>query len=422
MHVKSPLLAVSGGLDSMVMLHQMVSKYGNANIHVAHVNFQLRGTASDEDEEYVKEVCSELEVPCFTIRFDTLTYAAEHGIGIQEAARELRYDWFFQVMEETGCDALATAHHQDDSTETFFINLLRGSGPKGLSGIQEDHERRIIRPLLHIDRKAILEYAKEHDIKWREDSSNQKGYYLRNRIRKELIPLLGELRTGFQKAMIRNMDIQASMDAFLEDAAMIYAKTHIEDEGNSIRIQPDGMAHEELMLNTLLRPFGFSEDQISSILETEASGKQVISSSHVMTSHRGGILLDELKVFPQGPWEIRADLKHEIPFTISIEILDKQPDSWDESKQVAYLDMEDLIFPLELRVWQEGDRFRPLGMTGSKLVSDFLIDEKVPLEEKKRVLVILNKGEIIWLVGHRISENLKVSVGTKKILRVSLED
>jgi tRNA(Ile)-lysidine synthase len=359
-----------------------------------------------------------MNVSCSSKKFDTENYAAEKGIGIQEAARELRYAWFFEVMKIKTCSHLATAHHQGDSIETFFINLLRGSGPRGLSGIQEDEQRKILRPLLDMDRAAIEAYAAEHQVLWREDISNASTKYMRNKIRHELIPMMSTMRPGFEKVMMRTMDIQKSLDALLQDASEVYRKNHFETDNETTRITIDSSPQEKLLLYQVLSDYGFNDVQLENILTSNQSGKQVISLTHVLTSHRGGLLLNPIKEYPSGTWEISEDLNtDELPFPLEFWRMEKAPESFDTNPKMAYLNVSKLKFPLKLRPWQEGDKFKPLGMKGSKLISDFLIDKKVSLEQKKKTLVLVSGEKIVWVVGHRISEDFKCE-GDRSILGI----
>ena len=414
------LLAVSGGLDSMVMLHRMHAEYGAEQIRVAHCNFMLRDEESDGDEELVKSVCARMNVSCDVKRFETRAFASSQGLSIQEAARELRYAFFFELMNTHGCTHLATAHHQDDSVETFFINLIRGSGPRGLAGIKEDEERAIIRPLMNMNRTSILAYANENNISWREDSSNAKSDYLRNKIRHELIPKLSGWKPSFHSVMMRNMEIQKDLDSLLKTSSEAYRKSHFHKDGESTRISPDGSEHEGLFLRTLLTPYGFNDAQLTAMLNSSQSGKQVYSSDHVLTSHRGGFLLDAIQEYPDGTWEIDEELNsNEMPFPIHFEFHFAPPENFDPDPKIAFLDASRLTFPLTLRPWKDGDKFKPLGMKGKKLISDFLIDEKVSLEEKKRTLVLLSDEKIVWLVGRRISEDFKCLPSTNRIIQLS---
>jgi tRNA(Ile)-lysidine synthase len=401
----------------MVMFHYMIGQRGSGNLAVAHCNFQLRGNESEKDEQFVFSICQKYGVECYSDRFQTQDYAREHGIGIQEAARDQRYDWFFKLKKDNRFDFIATAHHLDDSIETFFINLLRGSGPRGLSGIQNDETRGLIRPLIKWSKKDIEDYAERHQLKWREDSSNASVKYMRNQIRHQIIPKLNEIRPGFGGVMQRNMLIQREISSMLESQAQKYRSQCFLQEGDHIRIVLDEREGQRLLLRIALAEYGFSDTQLDNILTSIQSGKQVISSSHVLTSYQSGFLLNELKEFPSGPWVIEEslDVSH-LPIDMEITLLDSPPEQFYPDPNVAHLDIDSLRFPLMIRRWRDGDRFCPLGMKGEKKVSDFLVDEKVPLQEKKKTLVLESDGVIVWIVGHRISERFKVSSDEKKVL------
>ncbi len=396
----------------MVMLHRMNEVHGNKVLAVAHCNFQLRGSESDEDERFVGTICQNIDVTFHSRSFPTSDYAAEEGLSIQEAARELRYAWFFELMSTHQYSAVATAHHSDDSIETFFINLLRGTGPKGLSGIQEDKERQLIRPLMDMDREDIMAYARSHGIKWREDHSNASMTYLRNAIRHELIPTLQVLRPGFKKVMQRNMAQQKALSSLLDKAVEDYETHYFQKEGESIRISIQRKETDGLILTQALRPYGFTPDQVENILVTTESGKKVLSISHVISTDRGDLVLSPLSETPEGPWSISESLDTSaLPFELEVTPLRELPKSLDRDDHVAYLDPEKLQFPVEIRVWKDGDRFRPLGMKGSKLVSDLLTDLKVPLHEKAYTYVLLSGEEIAWVIGRRISDVFKCREG-----------
>jgi tRNA(Ile)-lysidine synthase len=411
------LLAISGGIDSMVMLHRMNEVHGNKALAVAHCNFQLRGSESDEDERFVGTICQNMDVTFHSRSFPTSDYAAEGGLSIQEAARELRYAWFFELMSTHQYSAVATAHHSDDSIETFFINLLRGTGPKGLSGIQEDKERYVIRPLMDMDRAAILAYAQKHGITWREDRSNASKAYLRNAIRHDLIPLLEEMRPGFKKVMKRNMAEQKALSSLLDRAIETYRSKYFQEDAGTIRIAIQGLDTDNLILTHILRPYGFTPDQVANILASSESGKQVKSTSHIISSHRGGLLLSPLTAAPKGPWFISETLETaDLPFELDLQYLIESPKSIDPDRHLAYLNEKTLVFPLTVRKWEDGDRIQPLGMEGTKLVSDLLNDLKVPLHEKDCTYVLLSGNEIAWVIGRRISDVFKCEQGNPTLL------
>jgi tRNA(Ile)-lysidine synthase len=414
---KRILLAISGGVDSMVMLHRMLAIHGNKALAVAHCNFNLRGKESDEDEAFVRAACKQLDIPFYCKRFQTTEYSSEKGLSIQEAARELRYQWFFELMRGHDLSALATAHHTDDSIETFFINLMRGSGPRGLSGILEDEKRHIIRPLMDMDRAAIHAYAQEHGITWREDRSNASTAYLRNAIRHDLIPLMEEMRPGFRKVMKRNLAQQKALSSLLDKAIESYRSKSFQEDSGTIRIEIQGLDTDGIILTNILRPYGFTTDQVENILDSSKSGKQVMSTSHIISTYRGGLLLSPLTEAPSGPWLISEDLQTaDLPFELELQHIEEPPKTIDPDRHLAYLNVAELAFPLTVRKWKDGDRFRPIGMNGSKLVSDLLNDLKVPLHEKVNTYILLSGNEIAWVIGRRISDVFKCEQGKPALL------
>ena len=404
------LIAVSGGLDSMVLLHRLQLEHGVGRIGVAHVNYGLRGEESDGDEAHVRVYCSSHGIRFHVKRVEMEKETEARSEGLQEAARNVRYEWFFDLMEEYNYGYLAIAHHSDDAIETFFINLLRGSGPEGLSGIQEDEERSIIRPLLDMDRVAIQSYAEEHGIQWRRDSSNDKPDYLRNRIRLELLPLLNELRPGFDKAMRRNMKIQCELAGILDTRVEAYRETQVRKENERLRIVTTGEQGEASLLHQILRPYGFSTTQVWDITEPGQSGRQIFSTSHMVTSHRGSLILDPLVSADEQVVISSIEEFENYPVIQRAELLSEAPQDFDPDPKIAHLDA-DLPFPWTLRPWRAGDRFQPLGMQGTKTISDFLTDLQMDRVQKAQTLVLIIEGRIAWVLGLRISEGHKAIAG-----------
>jgi tRNA(Ile)-lysidine synthase len=413
------LLAVSGGLDSMVMLHQMLCKYGKDDIAVAHVNFQLRGLESNADMNFVQLACKEVGVQFYCERFDTNQYASDHKLGTQEAARNIRYNFFERLRKEHGFMVVATAHHQNDSIETFLINLMRGSGPEGLSGIQDVPERGIIRPLLHMKRKEIESYAKKHKVLWREDASNTSSKYMRNRVRHEVLPLLRDVRPGLEKALARNMEIQAELSNLLEEQVLSYQAGCVHQQGAKQCFELDGRSGLNLILGRILAGFGFNYTQVKDLLACQESGSYVSSESHILTFHKERLELTAHHTSVGGPWFIQEDLESShIPISIRFESLKDVPATLDLGSSVALFDLEQLVFPLTIRAWSPGDKLQPLGMSGQKKVSDLLNDIGLSIEDKKGVYVMESAEDIIWVIGHRVDERYKVRSNSKALLKV----
>lgn len=391
---------------------------------VAHCNFQLRGEESDLDEKLVKSTCEELKVTFHKIRFDTKKHARELGISTQMAARDLRFAWFESLCDEFQYDKIVLAHHLDDSIETFFLNLSRGTSLKGLRGIQPENNR-LVRPLLAFTKNEIIQYAKSEGLKWREDASNQETYYKRNLIRHELLPVLKKLNPDFEKVMNENLEklayrfqtSQKYYDGLIKDLVLPF------ERGVKLDIKSVLQKCENPYdLYEVLRDFHFNYATIQDLylsMEVKSVGK-------IFKSEEYQLLLDreELVISANKPKEIpMADLKVDsIDDRLTIgnqayRISKLDIDHWtlDTNSKNGAFDYDKLQFPLTVRSWQVGDHLQPIGMKGRKLVSDLLIDLKVPLTEKAKVFVLLSGEKIAWVIGHRISDKFKVTRHTKKV-------
>ncbi|MBT3872414.1 MAG: tRNA lysidine(34) synthetase TilS [Flavobacteriaceae bacterium] len=416
---KKILIACSGGLDSVVL--SRLFKELNYNISLAHCNFSLRGKESDEDEKFVISLAGMLSIPVFNKKFNTKAYKIKHKLSTQVAARKLRYQWFDEVCAGHSFDYLATAHHLDDDLETFLINLSRGTGLKGLTGIPVMNDK-IIRPFLNFPRADILYYAKEKNSTWREDSSNQTTDYLRNKLRIEVIPRLKEvdlnLLNGFQQTQ-KNLNESASLvnDYMALIKNLIVNKT---DEGFEIDIfKLQELPNTNALLYELLAPFGFTAwNDISNLLVAQ-SGKQIFSETHRIIKNRTSLLLVENNlVQDQETYLIKeSDKRIDVPINLKIEQVEKTS---DYIPGIVYLDAQKLKFPLQLRKWQEGDLFYPFGMTGKKKLSKFFKDEKLSLLAKEKTWVLTSSDDIVWIVGIRADHRFKVESQTKSILKITL--
>ncbi len=415
------LLAVSGGIDSVVMcelFHQAKIKFA-----IAHCNFQLRGKESDEDELFVEQLSEKYNVPFHTIAFDTKQYAKKNKISIQVAARELRYNWFNEIADNFNYDCIATAHHQDDSIETFFINLLRGTGIRGLHGILSN-QNNIIRPLLFAGRKGIESFAKQNKLKFREDSSNEEDKYTRNKIRHHLIPLLREINNHSEKNILLAMEhLKQVEDIYSQSVQKKRSKVTI-NKGGITTISIAGLKKLEPLsayLYEFLQPFGFNGAVVNEIidsLDTSVSGKQFFSTTHRLIKDRSYLFIEEKKSKKNQSIEILKNSKTVI-FDLSSLRLKSIKRTKDYSiifkKSVAQLDYDKLVFPLTLRKWEKGDFFYPIGMKGKKKLSDFFIDQKLSLIEKEDVWVMLSENKVAWVVGYRVDDRFKITDKTRKI-------
>ena len=416
---KKILIACSGGLDSVVL--SRLFKELNYDISLAHCNFSLRGKESDEDEKFVILLADKLSIPIFNKKFNTKAYKIKHKLSTQVAARQLRYQWFEEVCTEHSFDYLATAHHLDDDLETFLINLSRGTGLRGLIGIPLINDK-IIRPFLNFPRADILQYAKEKNSPWREDSSNQTSDYLRNKLRIEVIPRLKEvdhnLLNGFhqtQKYLNDSMALVNDYMALIKN--LVVDETEDGFEIDVLKLQD--LPNTNALLYELLAPFGFTAwDDISDLL-TAQSGKQIFSESHRILKNRKSLLLVENSfVHNEETYTIKeSDTVIDTPINLKIEQVDKTS---DYTPSIVYLDLQKLNFPLQLRKWREGDSFYPFGMKGKKKLSKFFKDEKLSLVAKEKTWVLTSGNHIVWIVGMRSDHRFKVENQTKKILKITV--
>lgn len=414
------IVAISGGIDSVVLGHLCHNL--KLNFALAHCNFNLRGEESNADEDFVLELAEQLDVEVFIQNFGTEAYANENKCSIQMAARELRYDWFSELAEQLQFDYILTAHHADDNLETFLINFTRGTGLNGLTGIPVVNEN-IVRPLLSFSRENIEAYAKENNIKWREDSSNTSRKYLRNKLRHEVVPILKEINpqilNSFQSTIDNLNDTADIVDESLNAVAK-RAITTIDDKGISYKVSEfKKVNNPKAYLFEMFKDYGFTEwNDVKALLGAE-SGKQVLSNSHRLIKHREHLILTEIKSKkPQSITIKEADALVETEIgSLNFKIVNSVS---EVSKHITYLDKDKLVFPLELRLWKEGDYFHPIGMKGRKKVSKYLKDEKLSLVEKENIWLLTSNNEVVWVVGKRADNRFRVAEATNNILKIEL--
>lgn len=415
------LLAVSGGLDSVVML-DLLHRLGY-DLEVAHMNFSLRGEESDQDEVFVRNLCERLKVKLHVKNVDTLKMQADEKISIQMAARKLRYDWFQELREENKLDYLLTAHHADDSIETVLINILRGTGLSGLKGIV--HNDIAVRPMLCFSREEIHNYAKANHIHWREDSSNAKEDYLRNKLRLTIMPQLDKVAHQWRANVLKLSDDIVTSEKILEkhfndDISVIFSN-NIYDV-LQIKNREDG----SWLFRKSLLTFNFSHGLIDDIIlniDTQA-GAIFSSTTHRLIKDRNVFILEELhhsasseEIIIDSDLSIKNNTKHEI----GIQLLDIKERPAKIQKNEIYLDFEKLDFPLIIRHWEAGDWFIPLGMKGKKKLSDFFIDEKFSIQQKENTFVLVSGNIIAAILNNRVDERFKLSESTNKILKVNIK-
>ncbi len=414
------ILALSGGIDSMVLADLLLK--AKVEFVAAHCNFHLRGEESDGDEKFVRDYAERNGIQCFVKHFETEKYAAEQSISIEMAARDLRYAWFEELRQQLGYDKIAVAHHADDQAETFFINLLRGAGLNGLKGMKPQNGV-IIRPLLWASREQIRKYAVENQILWREDHTNAESVYLRNKIRNQLLPAFDELHAEARQGLYKSLEHLAAENELYRELLQEKLGQIIEYNGDIQRIPYSAFLIQHSSFQLLfewLRQYGFNTDQCHFIYDALGSsvGNQYCSPTHCVVIGRNELQLSEIKAKTDD--EIQIEIGEEeilSPVHLCFSRFEKDADFIiNKSPEVAQLDFDTLKFPLTLRHWRHGDRFHPLGMKGSKLLSDFFVDQKYTEWQKRNVwLLVAADGDILWVVGYRIDERYKVSISTKTI-------
>ena len=412
------LIAVSGGLDSMVLL-DLISKT-NIEFAVAHCNFQLRGDESEGDENFVKSYCNENSIQGFFQKFDTKQFAEDEKVSIQVAARKLRYEWFYELLANKNLDFVATAHHLDDQLETFLIHFSRGTGLDGLTGIPSQNDK-IIRPLLTFSRAEIETFANENNLKWREDSSNASDKYVRNKIRHQVVPILKELNPSFLDSFENTLQNLNQAQSLVEDASRIVYRKVVKDVDNQKKIDLNELLqlpNYQAYLYQWLMPFGFSAWQdIYNLVEAQ-SGKQIFSEHFRLLKDRETLIIEPKSVKISDDFFIQEN-QSQLNFPLKLRFNSVSNISISDSKTI-FVDADALKFPLKLRKWQEGDYFYPFGMTGKKKLSKFFKDEKFSLIEKENTWLLCSENQIVWLVGKRMDDRFKLTENTQTILKLEL--
>jgi len=418
------LLAVSGGIDSVVMADLFYRE--GFDCVIAHCNFQLRGEESEGDEAFVRSLAASYEMPVYVERFDTERYADQHGISIQMAARQLRYEWFARLAAKYDFDVIATAHNMNDTVETFFLNLSRGTGIRGLSGIPRRNGN-IIRPLLFASREQIRFYAGERQLRYREDSSNSSRKYTRNKVRLDIIPAMEEINPGFIQVMSENIERIRESAQILHTAVEEKRRELFREHGELIRItisELKGLEPRNTWLYELFSVYGFTQLQCQHISDMfySGSGKQSVSPTHRLYKDREELIITPTReehferYYIDSPMHLAS-----LPFPMDLEELSaSELDAFPTSPEIACLDLDRLVFPLTIRRWLHGDYFVPLGMTQMKKVSDFFIDEKLSVPEKARSWILVSGNKIAWIMGQRIDNRFRITPESKRILRLTM--
>jgi tRNA(Ile)-lysidine synthase len=419
------LLAVSGGIDSMVMLH--LFRCTSLQIGVVHCNFQLRGKDSTADEALVAGLCQQYGIPFHVTKFDTKKYGEDHSLSTQMAARALRYSYFESLLVEHQYDYLATAHHLNDVLETVLLNLVRGSGIEGLSGIPVKNNK-IIRPLLFATREQILAYATENDVQWREDVSNDAEEYQRNFLRHQVIPRLKEINPNLHETFRNTSERLAGANALLKTYLQGVQREAFDLSHKQITITKKNILESTapaVLLWELIKDRGFNFEQCQDMVKEHQPGKQFHSDKYVFTVDRQHFLIlprENDKNIPSQYIQIEDTIIENDKRFLDLTIVEKAAFRLNTLPSIAQVDVDKIKYPLVWRAWKAGDYFIPLGMRQSKKLSDFLIDLKLPSPQKEKITVIESDGTIIWVVGLRIHDHFKVTDGTKRVLTINLRE
>jgi tRNA(Ile)-lysidine synthase len=415
---------VSGGVDSIVMANMFLT--ANFDAAIAHCNFSLRGKASDDDAAFVETFAKTHKIIFHSIKFDTESYAHKHKISIEMAARELRYDWFENIRKQYKYSKIAIAHNKNDVVETFFLNLVRGTGIKGLLGITKKTET-IIRPLLFASRKQIENYAHRRNIAFCTDETNSSNKFSRNRIRNCIIPEFEKINPSFLQTMTENINHLLQCYDALQSAKNKAIADIVYADGNNFVIDVNKLhktGNEQLWLFEILQQYNFGAERIADIfaaLDGE-SGKNFFSPTHILLKDRARLIISMPKSDRYLSVEIDENTEEiEHPVSLKIEKLKNKSITIEKQANIAFLNFDKLQFPLTLRRWQAGDSFTPFGMNGRKKLSDYLINKKLSQFEKDEQYVLLSNGKIVWLVNHRIDDNFKIDENCKTILKITHE-
>lgn len=420
------LVALSGGVDSVVLATLMLRS--GYTFSVAHCNFHLRGEESNRDERFVRSWAEKNKIKLFVSEFDTYEYMQQKGISLEMAARELRYSMFKNLMTSKGFSLLATAHHADDSAETFFINLLRGTGIAGLHGILPKHDN-IVRPLLFATRKDIFDFAKANNIPFVEDSTNEQTKFLRNKIRHRLFPLLKDLCPNFDTVIKKDIDRLRETEIVFRSVIERLRADIIEKESNICKINIDRLRKLHpirILLYELLSEYGFNETDSNNVLASldKESGKQFFSKTHRLLKDRNYLFITPLNADQHQERYLLNESQNMVnePIHLVLETLeDLTFVNISKDRNIAMFDKDMLRFPLVLRHWKQGDAFVPFGMNKSKKLSDFFTSEKYSLIDKQQQWLLCSGDDIIWIVGRRTDNRYRISEKTKTILKIEIQ-
>ena len=447
------LLAISGGIDSVVLCDLFAK--GNANFFIAHCNFQLRGEESERDESFVRSLAVKYGKEIFVKKFDTLKYAEENKLSIQVTARNLRYEWFRELIESARLlvgqgklkveneksltssqlstvnyqpSTIATAHHADDNIETVTMNFFRGTGLKGLTGM-DTHNKEIYRPLLHYRKADIVLYAKENQLEFVEDSSNANNYYTRNFFRNELLPAVSKIFSNVEENILHNIQRLSEAEGIYNEAIEGHKKRLIEvvkDEWHIPILKLQRSKFHRTILWEIIKEKNFSAAQVDEAIKlmNADNGSYIESVDFRIIKNRKWLIITSKLVNETNPLIIIGEHEKKVAFrqgVLQIENINASAFTISTDKNIAALDLNDIEFPLLLRKWKQGDYFYPLGMKKKKKLSKFFIDQKLSLTQKENVWVLEMNKKIIWIIGHRIDERFKVLPTTTNVLKIKFQ-
>ncbi len=419
----SIIVAVSGGIDSITLLHLLV-KSQSKKLAIAHCNFQLRGKEADADEQFVCDLAQHYGLPFFVTHFNTKQYATEQKISIQEAARQLRYSWFEKIRKENDFDWVAIGHNKNDVAETFLFNLVRGTGPAGLSGIKANIGT-IIRPLLFATRQEIADFAHKHQLKYREDSSNRSEKYSRNFIRHKVLPLLSEINPQALNHIFETTTKINEIDNIANETIRDLTNRIMLKQNDKIAVSIPLLLKQKYSLTILhfiLKDYGFSSKELPKILNALTHpGHEFLSSTHTLVIDRNYFYI--FKTTPKNKTDTYTihSFTYEItePLSLIFRVVENTKDlKIKKYPRLAYLDFDKVSFPLTIRRWQNGDSFFPFGMKKKKKLSDYFIDLKFSILQKQEMWIMETNKEICWLIGERIDHRFAVTDNTKRILKI----
>jgi len=414
------LLAVSGGRDSVVLAHL----FANSGLHfdIAHCNFHLRGEESNKEMTFVQNLSFLTTQKVFVKEFDTISIQQNSGKSIEMVARELRYQWFEEIGENY--DYIVTAHHANDNAETVLMNLLRGTGLRGMCGIPQKNGK-IIRPLLRVSTSEIERYVREQGIDFCMDSSNLTDEFLRNKIRHRIIPELEKIKPNFMEVFSKNSRLFWQQTQFFNSHIQQCKSQLLKENGERLTIEIDALKnceHPSLILYELLNPFGFNADEVENIATSTASssGKKFLSDTHILIKDRMHFIIEK-----------KEEKREENIVINTIEELEQHGFTIEKlsynsnfkvikSLNVLYVDAQKLTFPLTIRGWEKGDFFYPFGMKTKKKLSDFFTDSKTDLLEKQKIRLLCSQNQIVWIINYRADERFRVDTRTRwyyKIVR-----